>query len=76
VTTPSEPVGDLVAPELPEVSVLRVQPGDKIVVVLKQQLSAKQFDETTSRLLDQFPDNKILVVDGDAKLCVLREEAS
>jgi hypothetical protein len=62
--------------ELEEVRVLRVQPGDTIVITVDSALRQKEFDEVAARLKDRFPDNEVLVLGGaPIELSVVRPDA-
>lgn len=59
--------------ELKDVDVLRVQPGDIIVVRLTRALSATQRDQVRNELKTVLPDNETILFDGDdVKLSIVR----
>jgi hypothetical protein len=56
-----------------EVSRLSLKPGDKLVVKVRE-LTAPAAEAIKGHLKQRFPDNEILVCDGDTNLSVVRPE--
>jgi hypothetical protein len=62
------------AVEAEEVRILRLQPGDALVLRFVREISAERARRIKTLMSDQFPGNKILVLSGEVELTVLREE--
>lgn len=62
------------APELPEARILRLEPGDTLVLRYGKLLTDMEADEILSRIKADFPDHRVVVLDGGATLDVLRRE--
>jgi hypothetical protein len=60
--------------EAEEVRILRLQPGDALVLRFVREISAERARRIKTLMSDQFPGNKILVLSGEVELTVLREE--
>lgn len=60
--------------ELPEVRVVRVQPGDVLAIVTPERISMQEAHERCMELRAMWPDNEVVVI-SQADLRVLRQEA-
>ena len=60
--------------ELPHVEVVRLRPGDTLVLHTEGGLSDQEFDEIVTHVKDKFPDNELMIVEGGMRLAVLRRE--
>jgi hypothetical protein len=61
--------------ELPEVRILRVQPGDMLVLRHEKMIDAETAAWIRSHMEKQFPDNPCMILDGGITLdAVLRKE--
>lgn len=60
--------------ELPEVRLLRVQPGDVIALFIEKHITDAEFEELSARMRVSFPDNKIALFEGGVKVSILRRE--
>lgn len=61
------------APELPEVSVLRVQPGDTIVFRFKERISDEAWEMWRTDVKGRFPDNEVMCLEG-CDLLIVRKD--
>lgn len=64
------------ADEVAEVRLLRPQPGDVLIVRLKERLTNEEFTEFSERLRAHFEDTGIkgIVLDPDADVDVVRKD--
>lgn len=64
--------------QLPEVQLLRPQPGDVVVVRLSSGMSAQDFEHVADRLSAQFEDTgiKVVLIGPDAELSVVRQDGA
>jgi hypothetical protein len=60
--------------QLPEVRILRLEPGDVLVVNVPGRLTDDECQELGRRVKESFPDHRIAVLDGGATLDILRTE--
>lgn len=60
--------------ELPEVRLLRIQPGDVIALFMEKCITDAEFDELSTRMRASFPDNKIALFEGGTRVSILRME--
>jgi len=65
---------DEMLPAVPDVQILRLQPGDTLVITSPVWLSDQQVDEIKTSLKERFPGHQALLLDGGATLSVLRKE--
>jgi hypothetical protein len=68
----TEPEGEML-PAVPDVAILRLRPGDFLVVTMHDPLSEHAYSEIARGLKERFPDNPALLLEG-ATLSVLRKE--
>jgi hypothetical protein len=59
--------------KLPTVEVVRVQPGDHLVVRCPQKLRPEQAEAIAEQLKRRFPDQQVSVLSGDMQLSVVRQ---
>lgn len=62
------------APELPEVRVVRVQPGDVLVIRLHGQVTDDVADMLAQTMKKLFPANEGVLLDQGAEIEVLRKD--
>ena len=57
-----------------EVEILRLQPGDTVVVYCSTRLAAKVYERVLSTVKEHFPKHDVVVCDGGVRLGVVRKE--
>ena len=66
--------------EAAEIRVLRIQPGDTLVLRYQERLSDAEFSELSERLAEKFkpryPDVEFAIVEGGAEFIVVRKDES
>jgi hypothetical protein len=60
--------------ELAPVAVLRIQPGDVLVLTSAQPLTDMAAADIGQRMKELFPDNDVLLLDGGLSLHITRKE--
>ena len=58
-----------------DIDVLRLQPGDALVVTVDRRITQAQASELRAALLERFPDHEVFVCAGDVRLTVQRDES-
>lgn len=61
-------------PRLPSIEVLRLEPGDILIVTPDHELTKEQADYVQSRFAGKLPGHEVLVVSDSIKLSVIRPE--
>lgn len=60
--------------ELPLVEVVRMQPGDVMVLHVGEKLTDEEFEATVAALKKQFPGNDVIVLESGVHLSVVRRD--
>ncbi len=60
--------------QFPEVRILRLEPGDVLLITVPGRLSDAEFTALSSRMKAQFPDHPMGVLEGGATLDIVRQE--
>lgn len=60
--------------EFPEVRILRLQPGDQLLITMQTRLDDQQFDDFMQSMKACFPDHRCVILDAGATLDILRME--
>jgi hypothetical protein len=63
-----------VLPELPEIRILRLQPGDVIALFMEKNIAEADFRILSERMRAKFPDNEIALFEGGMTIGILRKE--
>lgn len=61
------------ATELPEVRILRLQPGDTLLITADQYVGESEFDAISQNLAKRFPGHPVALLDGGLHLDILRK---
>lgn len=62
-------------PEIKDILIARVQPGDKVILRVKERIPMSQVELLWQWLHELFPDNKVGVIDGgDVEIEIIRPE--
>lgn len=61
-------------PGFESVRVMRLQPGDVVVIEVNYPVSAKDIDQFKARLERTFPGHKAIVLDNGARLTITRPD--
>ena len=61
-------------PIFPAVELLRLRPGDRLLLHSPHRLSPSDTRRIYAQLRERYPDHEVLIVDGGNRLSVLREE--
>jgi hypothetical protein len=72
---PAVPVADG-APEVPEVRLLRVRPGDVVVIRLQGLVDLDVMDAMAKSMKALFPGNEVVVLEDGAEIEVLRKDGA
>jgi hypothetical protein len=79
-TPPTEPATPAtrssIAPLLEEARILRLEPGDVIVLRTPLRLSFEQIAELEEQVTDRFPSHKAIVLAGGMELTIARPEGT
>jgi len=68
-----QPIQEVVPAELPEVRILRLEPGDVLVVRTTNHCSDEEIDHICRGFKERFPDNSIALFEGVDAIDVLRK---
>jgi hypothetical protein len=60
--------------EIQEVRVLRVQPGDRLILTSPVRLTAPDVKRIREQFAGRYPDNEVILFDGGADLHILRKD--
>ena len=62
------------ATELPEVRILRLQPGDTLLISSQLRLDQAEFDAISKTFAERFPGHPVALLDGGLNLDILRKD--
>jgi regulator of RNase E activity RraA len=60
--------------ELPEVRILRLEPGDVLLITCPQRVDDAMYGEITERMAVMFPGHRCALLDGGLGLDIMRAE--
>jgi hypothetical protein len=56
-----------------EIDVLRLEPGDSLVLTAKERLSIKQMNEIRDKFAELYPGHRVIILTAGMELSIVRE---